>query len=102
MIVYHATPRRNRRSIDRTGLDPARSKQGRKAVWLFSASRLEWAILHVANRHRCKVADVIVYTVEVDKKALRKHARGLFYHYALVPVSQLRGPVSYELAAIVR
>jgi hypothetical protein len=102
MIVYHATPRRNRRSIDRTGLDPAKSKQGRKAVWLFAAPRLEWAILHVANRHRCRVADVIVYTVEVDAKDVRKHAKGLFYHYALVPATRLRGPVSYELAAVVR
>ena len=48
MKLYHATTAKNLDSIKAVGLDPNRSLGAKKLVWLHTASRREWAILHVS------------------------------------------------------
>ena len=52
MILYHATPKSNLKSIEANGLQPRRSTGKIKGVWLHTASRRHWAILHTMKRHR--------------------------------------------------
>ena len=78
MRLYHATPKRNIESIQANGLDPNRSLGAKNEVWLHTASRREWAILHVSNKHECDVNDVSVITVDVPRSALRRRWRGIW------------------------
>ena len=78
MRLHHATPAKNLDSIKAVGLDPNRSKGKRKAVWLHTRSRRNWAILHVANRHKCEVSEVAIIEVNVPRSRLRRRWRGLW------------------------
>ena len=78
MKLYHATPRRNLDSIKAIGLDPNRSQGKEKAVWLHTASRREWAILHTASRQNCDVSEVVIIAVDVPRSRLRRRWRGLW------------------------
>ena len=78
MKLYHATPKTNLENIKATGLDPNRSRGKEAVVWLHTASRREWAILHTTQRHKCEVSDVIVIEVEIPRSKLRRRWRGLW------------------------
>ena len=78
MKLYHATPIKNLESIKATGLDPNRSRCKRKEVWLHTKSRRDWAILHVAARHKCEVDDVVIIEVNVPRSKLRRRWRALW------------------------
>lgn len=78
MRLYHATPARNLDSIQAVGLDPNRSRGAKKEVWLHTASRREWAILHTTQRHNCEVSEVVIIEVEVPRSRLRRRWRGLW------------------------
>jgi len=76
--LYHATRKSNLESIRAAGLDPNRSTGKQAVVWLHTASRREWAILHTCTRHKCEVSDVIVIEVEIPRLKLRRRRRGLW------------------------
>ena len=78
MRLYHATPKRNINSIHATGLDPNRSRGAKNEVWLHTASRREWAILHVSNKHKCDVTDVLIIAVDVPRTQIRRRWRGIW------------------------
>ena len=78
MKLYHATPKANLESIQSEGLDSNRSHGKEKVIWLHTASRREWAILHTTQRHKCDVADVIIIEVEIPRSKLRRRWRGLW------------------------
>ena len=78
MRLYHATPKRNLDSIKAVGLDPKRSRGAKKEVWLHTQSRREWAILHVSNRYKCDVNEVVIITVDVPRTKLRRRWRGIW------------------------
>lgn len=78
MKLYHATLKSNLESIRTEGLDPNRSKGKEVVVWLHTASRRDWAILHIIQRHKCEVSDVIVIEVSVPRPKLRRRWRGLW------------------------
>ena len=78
MKLYHATPKTNLENIQNEGLDPNRSQGKEVLVWLHTASRREWAILHTATKHKCEVSDVIVIEVEIPRLKLRRRWRGLW------------------------
>ena len=78
MKLYHATPKANLESIRTNGLDPNRSTGKEAVVWLHTRSRRDWAILHVSNKHKCEVSDVIVIEVSVPRSKLRRRWRGLW------------------------
>ena len=78
MRLYHATPKRNIDSIKAVGLDPNRSRGAKKEVWLHTASRREWAILHTVARHKCEVSEIVIIAVDVPRSKLRRRWRGLW------------------------
>lgn len=78
MRLYHATPKRNLDSIRSTGLDPNRSCGAKNEVWLHTASRREWAILHVVQRQNCDVNEVVIIAVDVPRSKLRRRWRGIW------------------------
>ena len=77
MLLRHATPSRNLRSIQKLGLLTAKSKGRLKVVWLHAISKSEWALLHTVKRHGGRVQDVVVLTVDVPRSWLRRSRRGL-------------------------
>jgi hypothetical protein len=79
MLLRHATPRRNLRSIFRTGLQPALALGKLKAVWLHATAKGRWAVRHVAGRHQVSVEAVVVLEVRVPRSQLRRNRRGLWY-----------------------
>jgi hypothetical protein len=79
VVLRHATPARNLRSIRKSGLLRNKAKGLLKAIWFHRPSRTEWAILHVARRHKVNVDDVVVLEVRVPRSWLRHtNKRSLF------------------------
>ena len=76
MILYHATPTKYLQSIQAEGLQPRKSTGKRKAVWLHTSSKREWAILHTQRRH--DTDDVVVLEVKVPRSKLTRRWRGLW------------------------
>ena len=78
MKLYHATTAKNLDSIKASGLDPNRSRGAKKLVWLHTASRREWAILHVVQRYKCDANEVVIITVDVPRAKLQRKWRGIW------------------------
>ena len=78
MRLYHATLKSNLTSITETGIDPEYSRGAEKVIWLHTAGRREWAILHTTQRHQCEVSEVRILTVNVPRSKLRRRWRGLW------------------------
>ena len=78
MKLYHATPIENLENIRATGLDPDRSKGKENLVWLHTASRREWAILHTAQKHQVSFEEVAIIAVDIPRSKLRRRWRGLW------------------------
>ena len=79
MILYHTTPKRNLDSIRQQGINPDFSQGKRKAVYLHTASRRAWAILHTLQRHRLQsFDDVAILKVSIPRSRLTKRARGIW------------------------
>ena len=78
MRLYHATLKSNLTSITEKGIDPSFSKGAEKVIWLHTAGKREWAILHTTQRHQCEVAEVMILTVNVPRSKIRRRWRGLW------------------------
>ena len=78
MMLYHATLKANLDSIISKGIDPSFSKGAEQVIWLHTAGRREWAILHTTQRHQCEVSEVMILTVNVPRSKLRRRWRGLW------------------------
>lgn len=76
--LYHATTAKNLDSIKAVGLDPNRSTGKAAVVWLHTASKREWAILHVSNRYKCDANEVVIITVDVPRSKIRRRWRGIW------------------------
>ena len=76
MTLYHATPRKHLASIKAEGLDPMKSAGKRKEVWLHTASKRAWAVLHTQQRHQTH--DVVIIEVEASRRHLTRRWRGLW------------------------
>lgn len=87
MKLFHATPRRNLASIKRRGLLTAKSKGKLPVVWLHSASKREWAMLHTMQRHGTREVEII--GVSASRQTLRRAGRGLWYSIVDVPPCRL-------------
>lgn len=79
MLLRHATPRRNLRSIQRRGLLCSRSLGRLAAVWLVAPSQTSWAVLHTVRRHGGDCTSVSVLELDVPRRLLRRYKRGLWY-----------------------
>ena len=79
MILYHATPRRNLESILATGLQPNLASGKIKGVWLHTASKTPWAILHTIKRHRLNSFDeVVILKCKIPRSRLTRRWSGLW------------------------
>lgn len=108
MRVYHATPRKNLKSILKRGLLTSKSRGKRAVIWLHSDDNWTWAISHVAKRHGVSESDVVLLCIDIDHRYLieplyrgisRAHMRGVYtVDYDLSPLcievqSELAGRV---------
>ena len=87
MKLYHATLAAHRDSILEHGLLPSRAVGKIKGVWLHTASKREWAILHTMKRHNVTMDEVVIIEVKVPRSALTRRWRGLWSCSAMMPVS---------------
>jgi hypothetical protein len=99
MLLRHATPIRNLRSIERAGLLCSKSQGRLPVVWLHAPSKSSWAVLHVVKRHGGRVQDVVIIEADVPRRWLRRNRRKLWYCPRDVPPSRFRGLITFaELA----
>src|SRR5262245_17461407 len=101
MLLRHATLSKNLPGIIRRGLLTKKSRGARPVVWLCSAARVFWAVLHTIRRHGGRAEAVVVLEVNVPRARLRRsHRRGLYYCPSDVPADAIRRVLSFaELAA---
>src|SRR5881628_1573571 len=79
------------------GVDPrpwaAYQPRGRastpKAVWLHTASKSIWAILHTQTRHRAPLEEVVVITVLIPRAWRRRFKTGLWWTPMDIPPDRL-------------
>jgi len=79
-ILYHVTIGSNLDSIWADGIDPHYSKGKFEASWFVASERILWAVLHVADRHDCKLDDIFVIACVIDWKFMRRTNKvGIYY-----------------------
>lgn len=83
--LKHATPKQNLLSIQRTGIDPDRSRGKMKVSWLHAASQSQWKVPHVANRHGIGVHDILLIKVRIPRAWIRRRGRGCWTCDRLIP-----------------
>jgi hypothetical protein len=67
---------------------------------LITASKSEWAVLHVVERHAGRVENIVILELGVPRSWLRRSRRGLRYSIRNVPASRIRRVITFaELAA---
>jgi len=99
MLLRHATPVCNLRSIERAGLLCSKSRGRLPVVWLHAPSKSSWAVLHTVRRHGGRVQDVVIIEADVPRRWLRRNRRKLWYCPRDVPSSRFRGLITFaELA----
>lgn len=95
MTLYHATPRKFLQSIQAEGLQPRKAKGRIKGVWLHTASKRSWAVLHTMKRHRTN--DVVVLEVKVSRNHLTRRWRGLWS--CAVPITEFEAVINADQVA---
>ena len=97
MRLYHVTSAKNQASIDATGLDPQRAQHGvEKAVWLVTRSTVVWALAHTAAKPgRGAIGDLVVYTVDVPRRDLKRFRRGIWRSYKVVQPVSVTGSATF-------
>lgn len=69
--LYHVSPSRNDSSIEELGVDPSFSLGEQKRCWFVNYRQLEWAIIHVAQRHKVSVDEISVWYCQVDWEEIK-------------------------------
>lgn len=87
MKLYHATLQKHTESILEQGLLPEKALGKIKGVWLHTASKREWAVLHTMKRHNVTMDDVVIIEVKVPRSALTRRWRGLWSCERVIPVA---------------
>ena len=96
MLLRHATPLRNLRSIQRAGLLCSRSQGRLPVVWLHSPALSRWAGLHTVERHGGRVQDVAIVEVHVPRGWLRRSRKGLWYCPRDLPPDCFRRFIAFQ------
>jgi hypothetical protein len=73
MKFYHATPNSNLASIQSRGLDPTFSKHTAKFTWMCTEGNVEWAILHIMDKHKIDLSEVVVIELNVPRSWVKNH-----------------------------
>lgn len=99
MLIRHATILRYLPSIERRGLLCGKSRGKKAVIWLHTAAKSAWAILHTVKRHGGRVEQVIILEVRVPRAWLRRSRKGLWYSIRDIPPDAIRRLVPFtELA----
>jgi hypothetical protein len=77
--LFHATLRKRVPAIRKEGLLCRKSRGRLKAVWLHSAARSCWALVHTVRRHGGRAEGVLILRVNVPRSWLRRSQAGLWY-----------------------
>lgn len=85
-LLFHVSPRKNRESLLRHGIDPAKSRGRHKRIWLAGHRKLVWAIMHIAKHHRCCPDSLEIFVCHVPKVLLRKLRNGVYICHQRVMV----------------
>jgi hypothetical protein len=99
MLLQHATPRNNLRSIFRIGLQPGLARGKLRAVWLHTVAKSSWAVKHVSKRHDVEEENVVVLIVKVPRSMLRRNRRGVWYCPRLIIPEQIYGAKGLKIFA---
>lgn len=91
MKLFHTTPVTNLMSIKKRGLLPERATTQRNQVWLHEERLIDWAMVHVARRHRFCPAEMALLTVFVPDAWLERRASGLFTVVRVIEPDRIRG-----------
>jgi hypothetical protein len=79
-------------SIQEHGLLPICSTGQLKSVWLHSRSRTPWAVLHVQDRHKVSLQEVVVLEVSVPREWVkRSKLKGLLHCPVVIERHRIRG-----------
>lgn len=85
MHLYHITPRKNLLSILAAGLTPKAAKGRRKVVWFCSASKVVWALHHLAIHHDLDISELAVLCVEVFPGEVSRQRKGIYCSTVHIP-----------------
>ena len=99
VVLRHATPRKNLPSILRGGLLTSMSQGKLPVVWLHSPGRTSWAAMHTVKRHGGRIEGVVVIEVEVPRRVLRRHSRGLWACSEDISTDRFRKLIGFEQLA---
>lgn len=99
MLLRHATPGRNLSAICRDGLLCAKSQGRLPVIWLHTAAKTPWAVLHTVRRHGGRAENVVIVEVEIPRSWLRRSRRGLWYCNRDIPPERLHGMITFGTLA---
>jgi hypothetical protein len=99
MLLRHATPARNLPAICRDGLLCSKSRGRLPVIWLHTAAKTAWAMLHTVRRHGGRAENVVVVEVDVPRSWLRRNRRGLWYCPCDIPPERLRQVITFGALA---
>jgi hypothetical protein len=79
LTLFHISPARYRRSIDRSGLLPEKATGKEQSVWLVTRTMIPWALAHTATkRGKAAIPKLLVYRVETTRAKVRRFRRGIW------------------------
>src|SRR5258708_7570330 len=96
MLIRHATPARNLRSVRARGLLTSLAQGRRPAVWLHTSERSAWAALHTVRRHKCRAESVAILILDIPRAWLTRSRRGLWYCLRDIPPARIVGHVTFD------
>lgn len=99
MRLYHHTLRRNLHSILSRGLLAGKSRGAIRGVWLHTSQWKASACKHMLSKRVGGMGEVVCLVVDVPRSWLRRLGghKGMYYVLGDIPVSRLKGIVSYTV-----
>ncbi len=88
LLLFHFTPARNKKQIERRGLLPSMSKGKKHRVWLVAFSQLSWGFEHVRRHH--DNAKLVLFGVLIPFSCLIPVRPGVFTTYLHIGAASLR------------
>jgi hypothetical protein len=77
----------------------SKSKGRRPVVWLHTAAKSSWAVLHTIRRHGARAEEVVILEVSVPRRWLRRSRKRLWYCPRDIPPACFRRLIAFtELA----
>jgi len=72
MQMFHVTMKKNLEGINASGINPAMSQGKLLVSWYVELPMIEWAIAHVAKKHKVKIGEIVVLKCDIYRDELIK------------------------------